>query len=107
MHQFAYQFTISPSVTRASVMACQVGGSECFIGVFDQGAQFRVFFCSGGEMIDRSLMSTLTRMLSSLSLYTMFEVPFLQESDEFYQAEGITNMDTMDVRGIACPVCVA
>lgn len=48
-------------------------------------------------MIDRSQMASLARMLTSLGLYAMFEAPFLQESNEFYQNEGVTFMDSCDV----------
>lgn len=53
-------------------------------------------------MIDRSLMNQLTRMLTSLNMYTMLEVPLLQETNEYYLAEGKAFMDSCDVSGTSC-----
>jgi hypothetical protein len=37
-------------------------------------------------------------MLTSLNMYTLLEVPLLQETNEYYQAEGKAFMDACDVR---------
>lgn len=51
-----------------------------------------------GESIDRVRLGHLTSMFMSLGTYTsLFEVPFLQETSQFYAAEGVRMMATCDV----------
>jgi hypothetical protein len=38
--------------------------------------------------MDRSLLSSVCRMLVALGLYPQFEVSFMEHSELFYQAEG-------------------
>ena len=44
--------------------------------------------CRRGELMDRSLLSSVCRMLVALGLYPQFEVAFMEHSELFYQAEG-------------------
>lgn len=42
-----------------------------------------------GEAVDRGLLKSLVRMLSSLGMYgEAFQPPFLEQTQVFYQAEG-------------------
>jgi cullin 4 len=51
-----------------------------------------------GEAINRSLVRNLIRMYSTLGMYdTMFEIPLIKESKEFYMEEGNTKMDQLIV----------
>jgi len=48
-----------------------------------------------GETIQRSLIQTLTRMLSSLEIYaTSFEGSFLEQTRSFYHQEGLKRIDS-------------
>ncbi len=46
------------------------------------------WFCRRGELMDRSLLSSVCRMLVALGLYPQFEMAFMEHSELFYQAEG-------------------
>lgn len=50
-----------------------------------------------GEFIDRSLLSSLSRMLVALGLYPTFEVAFLERSELHYNSEGAMRILTDEV----------
>eukprot|EP00744_Colponema_vietnamica_P008519 GILI01012143.1.p1 GENE.GILI01012143.1~~GILI01012143.1.p1 ORF type:complete len:1008 (+),score=304.22 GILI01012143.1:274-3024(+) len=51
-----------------------------------------------GEAVDRTLIKSLVRMLTSLALYSAgFEPPFLEATDKFYAAEGARLMQEIEV----------
>ncbi len=50
-----------------------------------------------GELIDRSLVAGVCRMLVALGLYPQFEVAFLEQSELFYNAEGTHRAATDEV----------
>ncbi|KAF0973699.1 hypothetical protein FDP41_007086 [Naegleria fowleri] len=50
-----------------------------------------------GESIDRSIVQRLVRMLMALQLYEdYFEKSFLEETRDFYSADGLTHVDTLN-----------
>ena len=59
-----------------------------------------------GELMDRSLLSSVCRMLVALGLYPVFEMAFLEHSELFYQAEGSRRAVSDDVRGDGDSDCV-
>jgi hypothetical protein len=61
---------------------------------------------SHGELMDRSLLSSVCRMLVALGLYPVFEMAFLEHSELFYQAEGSRRAVSDDVRGDGDSECV-
>ena len=51
-----------------------------------------------GDTVDRVLLGHVLRSLTSLGFYqTVFQTPFLQQTTEFYAAEGLQLMATSDV----------
>ena len=51
-----------------------------------------------GDSVDRSLVRSLTRMLSDLQIYTeFFEFHFLQATDQFYSQESKQCLETMEI----------
>ena len=53
-----------------------------------------------GENVDRSLVKTLLRMLSSLeNYYADFEIAFLEDTSSFYETEGERFMEQSEVSG--------
>jgi hypothetical protein len=51
-----------------------------------------------GETVDRVLIAHLLRCFTSLGIYTTtFQAPFLQQTTEFYAAEGLQYMATTEV----------
>ncbi len=56
--------------------------------------------------MDRSLLSSVCRMLVALGLYPVFEMAFLEHSELFYQAEGSRRAVSDDVRGDGDSDCV-
>ena len=51
-----------------------------------------------GDTVDRVLLGHVLRSLTSLGFYqTAFQTPFLQQTTEFYAAEGLQLMATSDV----------
>lgn len=51
-----------------------------------------------GDTVDRVLIAHLLRCFTSLGIYTTaFQAPFLQQTTEFYAAEGLRNMATLEV----------
>ena len=51
-----------------------------------------------GETVDRVLMAHLLRCFTSLGIYgSIFQGPFLQQTTEFYAAEGLQYMATTEV----------
>jgi cullin-4 len=50
------------------------------------------------EAVDRVLIAHLLRCFTSLGIYaTAFQTPFLQQTNEFYAAEGLRCMSSMEV----------
>jgi hypothetical protein len=45
-------------------------------------------------------------MFMSLGMYDSFEVPFLEQTELHYQAEGAAYMESSDVRHVALPAAV-
>ena len=50
-----------------------------------------------GDAVDRALIAQLLRCFSALGIYAeAFQAPFLQQTAEFYAAEGLQAMATME-----------
>lgn len=61
-----------------------------------------------GNTIDRSLCSELLRMLTCLGLYdSSFQQEFLDDSRAFYEAEGLSKLQSSDIPSylLHCEVC--
>lgn len=53
-----------------------------------------------GDTVDRVLIAHLLRCFTSLGIYeTAFQAPFLQQTSEYYAAEGLQYMATTEVAG--------
>mmetsp|Transcript_54946 Transcript_54946/g.112192 ORF Transcript_54946/g.112192 Transcript_54946/m.112192 type:complete len:775 (+) Transcript_54946:478-2802(+) len=50
-----------------------------------------------GDMVNRTLLRSLLRMLSALQLYPQFEAHFLDATDGFYREEGNAKIQELDV----------
>ena len=50
----------------------------------------------GGDMVNRSLVRNLLRMLSSLGLYAHFESRFLDASEAFYRDEAQQRLQELE-----------
>ena len=62
-----------------------------------------------GNAVDRGLLASVLQMLDALGLYTeAFEPPFLQQTDLFYAAEGLSGLTSMEVPEylLHCEVCL-
>lgn len=54
-----------------------------------------------GETVDKALLKSVLRMLSSLQMYhSSFEKRFLQQTEDFYRAESSRYLQQADVSGI-------
>ena len=61
-----------------------------------------------GDAVDRALVAQLLRCFSALGIYAeAFQAPFLQQTAEFYAAEGLQAMATMETGAhlLHCEVC--
>jgi hypothetical protein len=57
-----------------------------------------IFLIRLGEAIDRTLLSHLLKMFTSLGMYSeSFEKPFLECTSEFYATEGVKYMQQSDI----------
>jgi len=50
-----------------------------------------------GDMVNRSLLRNLLRMLGQLQLYSSFEAAFLADTESFYRQEGSDKLQDLDI----------